>query len=396
MESDLHRKIVLRQDVIIQDREQQPTIQELCENGQLVVLRTGSDLITITPIMREILEVARTPHTPDELIQLVAQTWGCTYESVYQPMFSFLKRMGRLGVLMYEEIRQNKSLSILEELDKTRRFGGYRLLKRLSKNHKVALYQCSLGESDSPLYALKVLLHKSPDENERRKFFKEYEILRVLPAHRNIRNCLHASVHDEIPYLLFEYIDGVSMSRKVDTISLESKASIASQMINSIDHLHRHHILHGDIHASNFLIDPENNLHLIDLGMAHGEHEDEMHHGGVPRYMPPERMPDHPFDFSNKKGDCQSEIFQIGVCLYFLFSGQYPFRALLLKNLADSIKYKAPPPLTKTPLGEKIPKLLTHVISKSMEKDPLNRYSCVADMMDAWRQAIHHYESIFM
>jgi len=395
MESDLHRKIVLRQDVIIQDREQ-PVIEELRENGQLVILKTDSDLVTITPIMREILEVARTAHTPDELIQLVAQTWGCTYESVYQPMCSFLKRMGRLGVLVYEEIQENKSISILDGLDKTMRFAGYTLLKRLSKNHKVALYKCSLGESDSPFYTLKVLLHKSPDENAKRKFFKEYEILGVLPAHRNIRNCLHASVHDGIPYLLFEYIEGASMSRKVGHVSLEIKASIASQLIHSINHLHRHHILHGDIHASNFLIDQENTLHLIDLGMAHHEQEDEIHHGGVPRYMPPERMPDHPLDFSHKKGDCQSEIFQIGVCLYFLFSGQYPFRGLLLKHLADSIKYKTPPPLTKTPLGEKIPTLLTHVIYKSMEKDPLNRYASVTDMIDAWEQAVHHYESILM
>jgi len=60
---------------------------------------------------------------------------------------------------------------------------------------------------------------------------------------------------------------------------------------------------------------------------------------------------------------------------------------LLLKQLTNAIKYKSPEPWEKTPLGEKIPTLLTRVISKSMEKDPLNRYATVADMMDAWGQA---------
>ena len=37
--------------------------------------------------------------------------------------------------------------------------------------------------------------------------------------------------------------------------------------------------------------------------------------------------------------------------------------------------------------------IVTHMISKSMEKDPLKRYSTVAEMMETWEQAVHHYES---
>jgi serine/threonine protein kinase len=393
MESDLHRKIILHQDVLIQDSGQ-PSLENLNESG-LVLLKLHDEIVTITPVMREILEVVRAPHTPDELIQWMAEAWGYSYESIYQPICSFLKRMGRLGILVYEE-NQHGCPSILEELDQIKCFAGFTLSNRMSRTHKVALYKCTLDKRDTSYYALKILLTRHPQESVQREFFKEFEILRSLDEHKNIRNCLYASVNYGIPYLLFEYVEGESMSKKVGKISLESKTGIAYQLMEAINHLHLHRILHGDIHASNFLIDPENGLHLIDLGMAHFEDEDEENHGGVPRYMPPERMPDHPLDFSIKKGDYQSEIFQIGVCLYLLFSGQYPFRGLLLKNLANSIKYEAAPPLIKTPLGEKIPTLLTHVISKSMEKDPSRRYASVADMMDAWEQAIHHYEPILM
>jgi len=149
-------------------------------------------------------------------------------------------------------------------------------------------------------------------------------------------------------------------------------------------HLHRHQILHGDIHSSNFLIDTENNLHLIDLGMGYFEHERAVSHGGVPRYMPPERMPDDNLAFSEMKGDYVSEIFQIGVCLYFLFSGDYPFNGLLLQDLASSIKHDAPPPLTKTPLGETIPQPIADIISKSMEKDPSRRVPTCRRFLQAW------------
>ncbi|MBI1769511.1 MAG: serine/threonine protein kinase [Bacteroidetes bacterium] len=393
MESDLHRKIILNQSVVIQDREH-PTIDGLSDKDQLVILKIHNDIVTITPVMREILDVARSPNTPDELIRWVAQSWGCSYESVYEPVCSFLKRMGRLGVLVYEENQPNKSSSVLEEFTQTGSFAGYTLLNRLSHNHKVALYKCTYGNSDSYSYTLKVMLRKNPDESTKQKFLKEFKILKSLPEHKNIRNCLYASEHEGIPYLLFEYIDGVSMSKKVDKVSLECKINITRQLMDTIDHLHRHHILHGDIHASNFLVDDQNNLHLIDLGMAHFEHEEERHHGGIPRYMPPERLPDHPFDFSEKKGDYRSEIFQIGVCLYFLFSGHYPFRGLLLKHLANAIKNESPSPLIKTPLNEIIPHSITNVISRSMEKDPLNRYSSVAEMMDAWKLVNQHEELV--
>jgi len=98
-------------------------------------------------------------------------------------------------------------------------------------------------------------------------------------------------------------------------------------------------------------------------------------------------MPDDNLAFSEMKGDYVSEIFQIGVCLYFLFSGDYPFNGLLLKDLASSIKHDAPPPLTKTPLGETIPQPIADIISKSMEKDPSRRYQRVADLLQAWSLA---------
>src|SRR5437879_5123269 len=115
MESELHRKIVLHHDVVIQNGEQ-PSIEGLNENG-LVLLKLHNDIITITPVMREILDMARTPHTPEELMQWVAQTWGCSYESIYQPVWSFLKRMGRLGALVYDQ--HDKDISVLDELKET-------------------------------------------------------------------------------------------------------------------------------------------------------------------------------------------------------------------------------------------------------------------------------------
>jgi len=253
---DLHRKIILHKNVEIHDQVQ--AIKGLDEKENFSFLKVRHDVVTITPIMREILEVARTPHTVDELIRWVAETRSCSYESIYQSVYSFLKRMGRLGALVYEEEQIGNNPSILAELEETKKLGDLTLLEQIGRSHKAALYKCIMAEKGAHAYTIKILLKRKPGESLLKEFIKEYEILNFLPPHRNVRKCIDASVYDDIPYILFEHIDGVSMSDVVDEASLETKYSIAHQLMTSMDHLHRHRILHGDIHSSNFLIDPEN------------------------------------------------------------------------------------------------------------------------------------------
>ena len=144
-------------------------IEGLNENG-MVLLKLHNDIVAITLLMREILDIARTPHTPEELMQWVTQTWGCSYESIYQPVGSFLKRMGKLGVLVFEENQTGTSPSVPEELDESRSFAGFALLKRMPKS---CLYKCELTKRDSFHYTLKVLLRRNPKDSLQRSFFKD-------------------------------------------------------------------------------------------------------------------------------------------------------------------------------------------------------------------------------
>jgi len=158
-------------------------------------------------------------------------------------------------------------------------------------------------------------------------------------------------------------------------------------MLLAMEHLHNHGILHGDIHASNFLVNENNEVKLIDLGMSHRLGDEHVSHGGIAKYMPPERMPDSRLSFSDKKGNYQSEIFQLGICIYFLFSGHLPFGGLLLKDLAHEIKHTDPEPLMVTPLGESISKPVAEVIFRSLEKVPAFRFQSVEEMISAWLNA---------
>jgi eukaryotic-like serine/threonine-protein kinase len=377
-------RIILREDAEIIEPNRFPDDDSCPQQEISVYLRIRGKTVTITPVMKEILEFCRTTHTVDEIVQWISEHQGCSCSSIYPAVTEFLKRMAKFGALIHNEDRTNKTTSILERIKQSKRIDGFILLEEVGKNSKVILYKCTMPRDSQTFYTIKILTR----QGSRRSFLREFRILNNLPPHENIRKVITASEYYSTPYILLEYVDGEPMSHIIEELSLETRCRIAQQIMSAIDHLHRHGILHGDIHASNFLIDDYSHVHLIDLGMAYYEGEKEVSHGGIPWYMPPERMPEHNYLFSKHKGNYVSEVFQVGVCLYLLFSGEYPFHGKLLRDLRQSIQYNMPPPLTHTDTGEALPEPVSAIIFKSMEKDPAARYQSVAEMLQDWTVAM--------
>jgi len=372
-------KIVLRNDAEIYDPK---LAGEITASEDYIFLRCNGDVVTISPLMKDILEQARTPQTKEELAAWLSIQQHCPYEKIYPSVDAFLHRMIKFGAVVKEQDAVPQESNLFNEIDQAKRIDDFILLDLVGKNRSVAIYKCHKEGIPVQLFSIKALIAKE----SKREFFKEADILTSIPNHPNVRRAYESNVSkNNIPYLLLDYVDGKSISDSAikREVPLPIKYKIASQVIASMVHLHAHGILHGDIHASNFLVDNEYRVHLIDLGMAFYENEDA-HHGGIPRYMPPERMPDHNYSFSKMKGDYVSEVFQIGICLYLLISGSYPFDGLLLKDLAKSIKYESPPPLTETFLHEPIPVEVSNIIFRAMAKDRNERYQSMTEMLHEW------------
>jgi serine/threonine-protein kinase len=369
-------KIALGKDIVIFDRAAAKGSGLYGEKEDISYLEFRNRVVTITPLMKEILEICRAPHTANEVVQLISGRLQCSHRAIDSSVDVFLKRMMKLGVLVPEsELRRRDPAA---EFEKVQKLGDFKLLEELGRNRKVRLYKCA--DDNGNLHAIKLKIGGSPDGS----FMREFEILKSLPPHENIRKCIDASAHHGMPFIVFEYVDGRPMSDITEDFSIDTKYFIAWQMLSAISHIHHHKILHGDIHASNFLIGQSGHVHVIDFGMSFREHEEDVDHGGVPQYMSPERMPDHNYLFSKRKGDYVSEIFQVGVCLYLLFSGQYPFNGELLKDVRKLIQFESPSPLTQTDLGEPIPHQFSEIIYRALEKDPAARYQDIQAMICDW------------
>ena len=181
------------------------------------------------------------------------------------------------------------------------------------------------------------------------------------------------------PYIVMEYVQGQTLLKRLDDLPLEydEVVSIAARVATAIDDLHRHNIIHLDIKPSNVLIRPDGQVILIDFGLAHHtqlpdlmDEEFRLPYGTAP-YMAPEQV-------LGTRRDPRSDIFALGVLIYFLSTGVRPFGdPQSLKGLKKRL-WKAPVPPRK--LRPDYPPWLQEIVLHCLEVDPAARYPTAAQV----------------
>jgi len=107
---------------------------------------------------------------------------------------------------------------------------------------------------------------------------------------------------------------------------------------------------------------------------------------GTPSYMSPEQL-------AGKKVDGRSDLFSLGVTLYLLLAGRWPFRADSLTNLMYQIANEQHPDILEVrpelPAGEHI----REIIDRALSKDPDDRFQTGAELAKAVRACAQTVES---
>lgn len=128
-------------------------------------------------------------------------------------------------------------------------------------------------------------------------------------------------------YSVMPYYQGETLERRLKrtpAVSLKEGVEIGIQLAKAVYALNRQHIIHRDIKPDNVLLMGQSGtggLKLLDLGVARlpGVEENEAEDiPGTPSFMAPEL-------FDGARGNERSEVYALGVTLYRMFSGHYPY-----------------------------------------------------------------------
>lgn len=264
------------------------------------------------------------------------------------------------------------------------RVGKYRIEREIGRGATCIVYLAHDTFRDQ-MVALKLAdpaMIADVNQGSRLRHFMQTEAALVgRMKHPHIVSVLDAEIEgEETPYVVMEYIDGVSLDAHITPETLLPVAEvldIAFRCCNALDYAFQLGLIHRDIKPANMLRPKRGGLKLADFGAALAFNSERTQIAGLvgsPAYMSPEQI-------REDKLTAQSDMFAVGVVLYQLLTGCLPFSADTDFAMIYKINYEEPLPLSVRRPG--LGRDLDAVVARALEKKPENRFAHWREFADA-------------
>jgi eukaryotic-like serine/threonine-protein kinase len=265
-----------------------------------------------------------------------------------------------------------------QELPIGLRVGSYELVARIGEGGMGTVYAAvhvGLGKR----VAIKTLRTAfAADDDVRARFVREGKAA-VAVRHPNVVDVDDVGVHEGIPYLVMELLEGESLAAMLgrrQRLSPQETADIVVPVLSAMAESHRAGVVHRDLKPDNiFLARGAGGLpvpKVLDFGISKLLETQsfrltgEKAMLGTPYYMAPEQAS------SARDVDARSDLYAIGVILYHALSGRVPFAGSSLAQVLSLILHAPPVPLQER--APDVPPALERVVLRAMEKDPALRF----------------------
>lgn len=270
---------------------------------------------------------------------------------------------------------------------------GYNILQKLYQGQSIAAYR-ALRLQDNRKVILKTLTSDHPTIKELTSLKHEYNLLQKLNLPGVIRadELIH---HQNSLVLVLEDIEGITLAQFLNgrPIELENFFRIALQLIDIVESLHKHHIIHKDINPHNIIIEPNSlTTKIIDLSISAEIFEKVETQAslytleGNIAYVSPEQT-----GRMNRTLDYRTDFYSLGITFFQMLTGEFPFKAYDPVEWVHCHIAKIPP--LASSINPYVPEMLALIIAKLLEKIPEDRYSSITSLrldleqcMNSWNE----------
>ncbi len=255
--------------------------------------------------------------------------------------------------------------------------GKYQIIREIARSNDI-VYE-AVDTSINRRVALKELLVPpnltGVQRRERvERFYREARAAGTL-AHPNIVTIYEAGEDQGRHFIAMEFLEGQTLRDVIQIegkIALDKAVNIAKQVCAGLEYAHSKNIIHRDIKPDNVQILPTGLVKITDFGIARIMEEPTLTADGqifgTPSYMSPEQV-------AGKTLDQRSDLFSLGVMFFEMLTGNKPFSGDSVVTITYNIMNQE---MTLPPY---LPPYIERVISRSLAKDPCQRYSSAADMV---------------
>ncbi len=255
---------------------------------------------------------------------------------------------------------------------------GFRIEQQIHSGGMAVIYRVTRPDLDFPIVMKVPRLGFGEPAESVVSFEVEQLVLAALKGAHVPRFVASGDIARQ-PYLVMEHVEGRPLAEWTDRAPIEPAeiARLGAALGTALHSLHLQEAIHLDLKPSNVIIRPSGEAVLIDFGLARHAHypdllaEEIRSPIGSAPYISPEQV-------MGVRWDPRSDVFALGVVLYELATGRYPFGTP--STLAALRKRLWRDPVPPRAIGRAIPEWLQEVILHCLEPDPDDRYPSAAQV----------------
>jgi len=215
------------------------------------------------------------------------------------------------------------------------------------------------------------------DEEAKQRFIHEAKSASSL-QHKNICT-IHEidETEDAQLFICMDYYEGVTLDEMIRSGKLELNEiiDISIQTLDGLSAAHKKGIIHRDIKPENIFITENNDIKLLDFGLAKSKAYTKITRldrtSGTIAYISPEQA-------QGKEATQQSDVWSLGIVMYEMLTGQKPFKGEYDQVLIYSILDKEPEKISS--IISEAPAEFEIIVSRALEKGVDSRYNNVDEM----------------
>ena len=261
----------------------------------------------------------------------------------------------------------------------SQKIGRYEIIEEKGRGAMGAVYIARDPAMDRivALKTIHALALSGPQAEEfRERFYREARAAGGL-SHPGIVTIFDVGEQDGVPYLVMEFIEGRTLAdaaKNGQRFTFERVCEIGQQVAEALAYAHKHGVIHRDIKPANILLTSEEKYgverpKITDFGVAKLGAAQLTSTGqilGSPAFMPPEQFTGAPIDG-------RSDLFSLGVILYWMATGEYAFTGETITAISYKVVHTEAVPPRK--LNPAVPAAFDEIILKCLAKSPSDRYS---------------------
>ena len=260
----------------------------------------------------------------------------------------------------------------------------YEIQNKIIGKGKFGIVNLGINKKTGNKVAIKIINKSSLKTEIDKELIKSEIDIMKLCHHPNIVKLLDHFENSEYIYIVMEYISGGTLNQYIKNhyfyISESEAANIISQIGNGLKYLHNYGIVHRDLKTDNIMLTKNNEngiIKIMDFGLSKivGPKEGLIDGYGTLNYCAPEVLMREPY---NK----QIDIWSLGIILYYMLVGHFPFQGNKEEIIAKNIVYQ--PLIFDEKEWENKSRKVINLIEKSLEKKPSKRISIDDFLKHPW------------